>query len=181
MILYRCFAWSKGARPEREGGALWFPRAFQGDGRHDNPSVYGCLYLADREVSALAEQLARFRGRSLRPEFLHRRRLPLALAAIELPDRAQVIDLDEPEVLAAHDLRPSLVATRSREVTQPQALALYRRHRFAAGVRWWSVFESLWANVTLFERAASRLTLQDVRRVELDHPAVVEAAELLGL
>ena len=181
MILYRCFAWSNGARPEREGGALWFPRAFQGDGRHDNPSVYGCLYLADREVSALAEQLARFRGRSLRPEFLYRRGLPLALAAIELPDQAQVIDLDEPEVLAAHDLRPSLVATRSREVTQPQALGLYRRHRFAAGVRWWSVFESLWANVTIFERAASRLTLQEVRQVELDHPAIVEAAELLGL
>jgi hypothetical protein len=181
VILHRCFAWSRRARPEREDGALWFPRAFQGDGRHDNPSVYGCLYLADREVSALVEQLARFRGRPLKPEFLRRRDLPLALAAIELPDRAQVIDLDEPEVLAAHDLRPSLVATRSREVTQPQALALYRRHRFAAGVRWWSVFESLWANVTIFERAASRLTLQDVRRVELDHPAVVEAAELLGL
>jgi len=181
VILHRCFAWSTRARPEREGGALWFPRAFQGDGRHDNPSVYGCLYLADREVSALAEQLARFRGRSLRPEFLYRRGLPLALAAIELPDQAQVIDLDEPEVLAAHDLRPSLVATRSREVTQPQALGLYRRHRFAAGVRWWSVFESLWANVTIFERAASRLTLQEVRQVELDHPAIVEAAELLGL
>jgi len=181
VILHRCFAWSERVRHDREGGALWFPRAFQGDGRHDNPSVYGCLYLADREVSAVVEQLARFRGRPLRPELLRRRGLPLALAAIQLPDRAQVIDLDEPEVLAAHELRPSLVATRSRDVTQPQALALHRRHRFAAGLRWWSVFEALWANVTIFERAASRLTLLDVRRLELDDPALVEAADLLGL
>jgi hypothetical protein len=181
VILHRCFAWSERARPDREGGPLWFPRPYQGDGRHDNPSVYGCLYLADRELSAVFEQLARFRGRPLRPELLQRRGLPLAVAAVELPDRAQVIDLDEPEVLSAHELRPSLVATRSREVTQPQALALYRRHRFAAGLRWWSVFESLWANVTLFERAASRVTLQGVRRIQLDDPAVLEAAELLGL
>jgi hypothetical protein len=70
------------------------------------------------------------------PELLHRRGLPLVLAALELPDRAQLIDLDDPALLAAHELRPSLVATRRRQVTQPQALALYRRHRFAAGLRW---------------------------------------------
>jgi RES domain len=181
VILHRCFAWSERARVDREGGALWFPRSFQGDGRHDNPLVYGCLYLADSELSAVVEQLARFRGRPLRAELLRRRGLPLALAAIELSDRAQVIDLDDPQVLSEHELRPSLVATRSRQMTQPQALALYRRHRFAAGLRWWSVFEALWANVTVFDRASSRLTVCEVRRADLDDPAVVEAAELLGI
>ena len=181
MILHRCFAWAKRARETEPDGPLWFPREFQGEGRHDNPDVYGCMYVADREVSAVVEQLARFRGQSLIPELLARRGLPLAVAAIELPDRAQVIDLDDPTVLTAHELRPSAVATRRRGITQPQALDMYRRHRFAAGLRWWSVFEALWANFTVFERAARRLQVEDVRPLTLDDPALLEAADLLGL
>ena len=181
MILYRCFAWSERVRPTEPDGPLWFPRIHQGDGRHDNPDVYGCLYLADRETSAVVEQLARFRGQRLIPQILVRRGLTLGLASIELPDRAQVIDLDDPVVLSAHELRPSLVATRHRNVTQPQALALYRKHRFTAGLRWWSVYEALWTNVTVFDRAVRRLTLDRVRRLTLDDPAVVDAAAFLGL
>jgi hypothetical protein len=181
VTLYRCFAWNERARPNAPDGPLWFPRMFQGDGRHDNPDVYGCLYLADRESSAVVEQLARFRGTRLVDAMLVRRGLPLALAAIELPDRAQLIDLDDPKVLETHELRPSLVATRRREVTQPQALALYRRHRFAAGLRWWSTFEALWANTTVFERASGRLRLAGIRKVTLDDSAVAEASAFLGL
>jgi hypothetical protein len=181
VILHRCFAWARRARETDLDGPLWFPREFQGEGRHDNPGVYGCMYVADREVSAVVEQLARFRGQRLVPELLVRRGLPLAVAAIELPDRAQVIDLDDPAVLATHELRPSVVATRRRDVTQPQALDLYRRHRFAAGLRWWSVFEALWANFTVFDRATRRLRLQAVRPLSLEDPAVAEAADLLGL
>ena len=181
MILYRCFAWSERVRPTEPDGPLWFPRIHQGDGRHDNPDVYACLYLADRETSAVVEQLARFRGQRLIPQILVRRGLTLGLASIELPDRAQVIDLDDPVVLSAHELRPSLVATRHRNVTQPQALALYRKHRFTAGLRWWSVYEALWTNVTVFDRAVRRLTLDRVRRLTLDDPAVADAAAFLGL
>ena len=181
MILHRCFAWDVRAGETDPDGPRWFPRPFQGDGRHDNPSVYGCLYLADHEVSAVVEQLARFRGQRLAPELLRRRGLPLALATLELPERAQVIDLDDPAMLTAHDLRPSLVATRRREVTQPQALQLYRRHRFAAGLRWWSVFEALWTNFTIFERAAGRLVLVGLRGLHVDDPVVTEAADVLGL
>lgn len=181
MILHRCFAWSRRARPDGPDGPLWFPRPYQGEGRHDNPDVYGCLYLADREVSAAVEQLARFRGSRLTAALLSRRGLPLALAALELADEAELIDLDDPRVLGAHSLRPSLVATRAREVTRPQALDLHRRHERAAGLRWWSVFESLWANVTVFDRAASSLRLVEVRALAPDDPAVVAAAETLGL
>src|SRR5919197_6384472 len=124
MILFRCFAWSRRARAQERNGALWIPRELQGEGRHDNPDAYGCLYVADRAVSAVVEQLARFRGQRLTDGMLARRGLPLALAAIDLPDNRLVLDLDDPTVLAAHDLRPSLVATRTRTVTQPQALAL---------------------------------------------------------
>jgi hypothetical protein len=181
VIVHRCFAWNRRAAPSAEGGALWIPRAFQGDGRHDNPEAYGCLYVTDREVSGVVEQLAPWRGQALAPELLVRRRLPLALAAIELPDDAELVDLDEPRVLARERLRPSRVATRVREVTQPQALALFERHERAVGLRWWSTFESLWANVTLFDRAARRLRVAAVRALTIDDAAVADAAVFLGL
>ena len=180
MILYRCFAWNERARADQPDSPVWFPRVFQGDGRHDNPDAYGCLYLTDREASGVIEQLARFRSQRLIPQMLVRRGLPLALAAIELPDSADLIDLDDPVVLRRRRLRPSVVATRVRAITQPQALAVYRETT-AAGLRWWSIFESLWANYTLFDRAVGRLRLQEVRRLVVDDPAVGEAADYLGL
>jgi hypothetical protein len=180
LICYRCFAWNERARPDLPDSPLWFPRVFQGDGRHDNPDVYGCLYLTDREVSGVVEQFARFRGQRLIEPMLLRRGLPLALAAIELPDSADLVDLDDPAVLRRRQLRPSLVATRDRSVTQPQALAAYRETD-AAGLRWWSIHESLWANFTLFDRAVAALTVRDVRRLTLEDAAIQEAADVLGL
>jgi RES domain len=179
VILHRCFAWDRRAAPDEPGGALWFARGWQGDGRHDNPDVYGCLYLAEQAVSAVVEQLARFRGSVFVPEVLVRRGLPLALATIELDDVAALVDLDEPRILAAHALRPSTVATRRREVTQPQALALHRQG--ADGIRWWSTFESLWRNATVFDHTVQRLRLAAVCGVGLEDPAVREAVEFLGI
>lgn len=181
MIFYRCFAWDDRARTRSPGGPLWFPRAFQGVGRHDNPEVYGCLYGSEREESGIAELLADFRGSRFRPSMLRRNDLPLAVAAIELSDDRELIDLDEPRVLVRERLRPSLVATRNRAMTQPQALELYRRHPQAAGLRWWSTQEAQWANVTVFDRARTALRLGTVRRLTHDDPAVMTAAELLGL
>jgi hypothetical protein len=181
LIVYRCFAWRDGRRGREEDGPLWFPRTFQGEGRHDNPDVYGCLYLADREHSGVVEQLARFRGQSFLPSMLVRRGMPLALAAIELDDESELIDLDEPDVLRAEGLRPSVIATRIRDVTQPQALRLYDGHLRAAGLRWWSVFESLWANLTIFDRAGEALRLLDIRVLTAEDQAVMDAAESLGL
>ena len=163
MILYRCFAYNRRAKPTEPDGPLWFPREYQGEGRHDNPDAYGCLYLSEREASGVVEQLARFRGQALQPELLRRRRLPLAIAAIELRDEAELLDLDDPRELARNRLRPSQIATRAREVTQPQALALFRKHERVTGLRWWSLFESLWVNVTVFDRAARRLRLSELR------------------
>lgn len=181
MILYRCFAWNRRAPDRGPDGALWFPRPFQGEGRHDNPDTYGCLYLADRAVSCTVEQLAAFRGQRLVASLLKRRGLPLALAAIEIPDRAAILDLDDPAVLSSERLRPSLVATRDRAITQPQALALHRAHPDVAGLRWWSTWEAQWANVTIFDRTAARLRLVEVTELTLGHPAVEAAAEFFGL
>ncbi len=179
MTLHRCVAWDPRAAPHAPGGALWVARDFQGGGRHDNPEHYGCLYLAATATSAAVEQLARFRGNVLVPAMLRRRGLPLALATLELAEPLALVDLDAPAVLSAHGLRPSLVATHRRDVTQPQALAIHAAG--ADGIRWWSTFESLWVNVTLFERAGRRLRIADVTPVAPDLPAVREALEFLGI
>jgi hypothetical protein len=78
-------------------------------------------------------------------------------------------------------LRPSRVATRERTVTQPLALALHEKHGEAAGLRWWSTFESQWLNVTLFDRAASALRLGSVRALDVDDDQIAAAADVLGL
>lgn len=181
MILYRCFAWNAAAAAGEPDGPLWFPRPYQGEGRHDNPEAYGCLYLSDRPSSCLVEQLARFRTQRVTGALLKRRGLPLAVAELELDDRAELIDLDEPRVLARERVRPSLVASRQRRITQPQALAMYERHRQAAGLRWWSTYESTWAHVTLFDRAARRLRVKTVRALALGDPALLDAGQFFGL
>jgi hypothetical protein len=181
VILHRCFAWNARAGDAGADGPLWVPRIYQGEGRHDNPERYGCLYLSRSPLSTIVEQLARFRGQRLLPSLLRRRGLPLALADLDLDDDAELVDLDDPAVLRRERLRPSRVATRDRQVTQPQALTLYDRHPHAAGVCWWSTYEAGWINVTLFDRAVSRMRVRSVRALAVEDPAVLEAAEVFGL
>ena len=154
MRLYRCFAWNDRARPAEPDGPLWVPRPLQGDGRHDNPDRFGCLYLSERAVSPVVEQLAA---------------------------DTMLIDLDDAKALLRERLRPSHVATRQRTMTQPQARTLHERHPTAAGLRWWSVFEALWPNVTLFDRALPRLRIDAVRPLAIDQAVVIDAAEFLGI
>src|SRR5262249_33799025 len=181
VIVHRCFAWNARGRPDEQDGPLWVPRAFQGDGRHDNPEVYGCLYLADGEISAVVEQLARFRTQRLQAALLRRRGLPLALASLALDDAAEIVDLDDPRVLARERLRPSAVATRQRHGTPAQARSLHARHPRAAALRWWSTFEASWANYTVFDRAVRVLSVVKVRELTLADDSVTAAADFLGL
>ena len=181
MIVFRCLAWDKGSAANARGGALWFPRKFQGDGRHDNPTLYGCLYVSAEPVSAVAEQFDRLTGTSIEAPDLLRRGSPLALAAITLPDDAPIVDLDEPGVLEREGLRPSRVATHERAITQAGAAGVFGRNPAAIGLRWWSTLEALWANVTLFDRAETLLAVEDVQPLELGDDVVVQAAEFLGL
>lgn len=181
MILFRCFAWDVHAEAREPDGPLWIPRIYQGEGRHDNPDFYGCLYLSTSALSPVVEQFARFRGQRLTPSLLRRRGLPLAVAELDLDPGAELLDLDDPAVLRHEGLKPSQVATRHRSITQPQALALHQRHSRAAGLEWWSTFEASWINVTLFERALPSLTVRSVRALTLADPTVVEAADVFGL
>ncbi|MGH3023805.1 MAG: RES family NAD+ phosphorylase [Gaiellaceae bacterium] len=181
MILFRCLPWNEAVEADARGGALWFPRLLQGEGRHDAPERYGCLYVSAEPVAAVVEQLARLAGTVLGPRDLIREGLPLTLAALSLPETAPLVDLDEPFVLAEEGLRPSRVATGDRALTQADAGALHERHPEAAGLRWWSIHESQWANVTLFDRAAPELRVDDVKPLELGDDVVGEAAAFLGL
>jgi hypothetical protein len=180
--LWRTLPLDRRAAADEAGGALWFPREQQGYGRHDNPDFYGCLYVAEDAVSAVAESLAGFRGTGrLTASMLTQLGRPLALAEIALPDDAAVIDLDDPAVLVAEELRPSRVATRARGITQGIAAELYRAHPEAAALRWWSTLEASWINLTLFDRATPALTVTDVAELRIDDPVVRDAAALLGL
>jgi hypothetical protein len=155
-VLYRCFGWLPKADPQEPGGALYLPRDHQGAGRHDNPDLYGALYLSESPVGAVAEQLARFRG----------------IRAL--------VDLDDPRILQRRRLRPSDVATGNRGVTQRQAAALYASPEAPAGIRWWSSLEASWLNVTLFDRALESLELADIRALTLQDESVDAATEFLG-
>jgi hypothetical protein len=182
VIVHRALPWDPKAKPGELGGALWFPRQFQGAGRHDNPDLYGCIYTAERPVSAVAERLAPFRGSGpLAEGLLTQAGRPLALAAIAVDDDAAIVDLDDPRVLSRERLRPSGVATGERRVTQADAASLRGRHPDAAGIRWWSTLEASWLNVTLFDAARAALTVAAVEPLTTEHEAVRGAAEALGL
>ena len=182
MILWRVLPHDPAAPDDGAGGALWFPRPLQGTGRHDNRDRYGCMYVAIDPVASIAEALAPFRGSGpLLEALLTRSGRRLALAAIALDDEARLLDLDDPAVLLDEGLRPSQVATRVRARTQADALRLHETHPDAAGLRWWSRIEASWINVTLFDRAASLLTLDAVAPLTLADERVARAAELTGL
>ena len=182
MRLWRVLPWDPSASVGAPGDALWVPRTFQGTARHDAPDRYGCLYLAEDAVSAVAEALAPFRGTGgLRPELLVRSGRRLALAELQLDPGAVLVDLDDPAVLAAEALRPSIVATGRRPVTQAYAVRQFERHPDAAGLRWWSTLEASWIHVTLFDRALRAVTVQSVQALGVADETVGIAAAHLGL
>ncbi|MDQ3091391.1 MAG: RES domain-containing protein [Actinomycetota bacterium] len=182
MRLWRVLPWDPSASAGAPGDALWVPRALQGTGRHDAPDRYGCLYLAEDAVSGVAEALAPFRGTGdLRPELLVRSGRRLALAELELDAGSVLVDLDDPAVLATEALRPSIVGTGRRAVTQAYALRQFERHPDAAGLRWWSTLEASWLQVTLFDRALGAVTVHGVHALGVDDEAVATAAAHLGL
>jgi hypothetical protein len=181
VIVHRAFALDTDAQPRQRGGALWFPRMLQGQGRHDNPNDYGCLYVTAQAVSAVVEHLVRFVTTTFDPTMLTHRGVPLALATIEVPDEVELVDLDDPKVLVRERLRPSAIATRNRKRTAPDALALFEAHPDAGGLKWWSTYEASWPNLTLFDRVSTRLRLRGAERLTPRHEAVQEALDFLEM
>jgi hypothetical protein len=180
-MLYRRFPFLPGAGRSEPGGPLHVPRIDQGEGRHDNPDVYGALYMSRNPASPVAELLKDAPRGVLEPALLVHEGSPYALAAFDERGLDDLVDLDDPAVLASRDLRPSGVATRNRRATQRLALRIHQEG--TAGFEWWSTIEASWINVTLFaERVVGRLdVVGDPEPLTVDHPAVREAAEAVGV
>jgi hypothetical protein len=181
-VLFRVFPWDRRAAATEAGGALYVPRDHQGRSRHDAPAAYGALYASRRASSAAAEFLSRFRAGPLPAGVFQgaggRR---WSIAAIDDARLGSLLDLDDPNELAARMLRPSEVATLDREVTQAVAERLFEEGR--RGFQWWSTIEASWMNVTLFaERAVGNLRLVETPLpLDAGLAEVVEAAEVLEI
>lgn len=181
-MLFRLFPWDPAADASSPGGALFNPRAQQGNGRHDNPDLYGALYVARVEVSAVAEWLAGFRGQTLVPDdFARTDGRRWALVGLDDTALPGIVDLDDPSELAARGLRPSRLATRKRATTQDVARRLFNEG--TPGFGWWSTLEASWPNVTLFaERALDALSVADEpRKIAIDDRVVRAAAAAIGV
>jgi hypothetical protein len=180
-VLYRLYPSLPGAETTERGGPLFAPRMDQGGGRHDNPDDYGALYLSRVPSASVAELLIVLRTQPIRPQHLTAEGFPYAIASIDDTALDDLLDLDDPGNLVARNLRPSRIATRDRETTQPLARTLYQEG--VDGFEWWSTIESSWINVTLFaERAVDRLSVTGPpEALTLDSPWVREAAEAVGV
>ncbi len=140
------------------------------------------MYLSERPLAAVAEQIAHLRGQRLDETDLERGGLRLALVRVDAAVDDRLWDLDDPEVLVRRRLRPSQVATRDREQTRRQAADLFRARPRRDGLRWWSALGASWIHVTLFDRATPRLSVAAAAEsLHRTHPVVREAAEALGI
>lgn len=140
------------------------------------------MYLSERALAAVAEQIAHLRGQQLDDTDLERGGMHLAVVPLEASGSERLWDLDDPQVLVERRLRPSQVATRLREITRRQAADLFRARPRRDGLRWWSALEASWIHVTLFDRAAARLSVSAAPEpLARTHPVVREAAEALGI
>jgi hypothetical protein len=94
----------------------------------------------------------------------------------------RLLDLNEPGTLGRKRFRPSTVATQRREVTQDTARRLFARHPSAAGIRWWSMIEASWLNVTLVDlRVPGLVVAEGPRALDMGDALVTEAAAALGM
>jgi hypothetical protein len=180
--LFRVFTYLDSAPEDEPGGALYIPP--QGGGRIDNPGAYSTLYLSDSPAGATAEAFGRFpewtfsilEGSPALPgsaRALARYRLDGEGAGDGAP---AICDLDDPARLLALGLRPSDVVSRDYAVTRAWARRIYQQGSWI-GVRWWSYYSPAWASIGLWNR--ENLVLEDVVRLRLNHPALVEAGRTI--
>lgn len=180
--LFRVFPHNPQAPPGSPGHALFVPRDLQGGGRHDNPDLYGVIYLSEEPIAGIAEHIAHLRGQRLDDADLDRAGLRLALVELDVPLGSRCHDLDEPKTLTKVGLRPSEVATRNRAVTQKWAARIYRARRSIGAIRWWSTLEASWHHVTVYDRMVGRIAqIGPPERLHGQHPLVRLAAERSGI
>lgn len=95
-----------------------------------------------------------------------------------MPEVLVTADLDNPRELVTRRLRPSDVISRDFARTQAWALTIYNSNT-VAGVRWWSYHDARWASAGFWDLNA--ITDYGVGRLDITHPAIAEAAEVLSI
>lgn len=105
-----------------------------------------------------------------------------ALGIYHLPDDLRLLDLDDPAQLVDFDLRPTQIVTRNLAVTQAWGRRIHDQRDPATGaqsrwqaVQWWSYHHPSWAVLASWVTP----TPVEVQTLDLDHPAVREAAQVL--
>jgi hypothetical protein len=192
-VLWRAFPWDREAP---EGGPFSVrsvaPPHMQNYGRfdlHGRPSV---LYLAQTPAHAMAEVL---RGLKRNPADPQRHRLsgedltgaghPRALVPVRLPrDLAdRVPDFARGGLLERFGVRADELCSRERRVSQAAARRIHQHPDQVPGFFWWSAFHGDWHVLLMFlDRAGmERLEFGEPEIATVAHPAVHEAAEVLGL
>jgi hypothetical protein len=192
-VLWRAFPWDRDAP---EGGPFSVrsvaPPHLQNYGRfdlHGRPSV---LYLAQTPAHAVAEVL---RGLKRNPADPLRHRLtdadltgaglPRAIVPVRLPpDLAdRVPDFACGETLERFGVRADELCSRERRVTQAAARRIHDHPDAVPGFFWWSAFHGDWHVLLLYLDRAGLDVLEwgEPEIVTVEHPAVREAAEVLGL
>lgn len=193
-VLWRAFPWDRtapdGAPFSLRSVAPGFRQNYGRFDQHGNPSV---LYLAQTPAHALAEVLRGLKGHPDDPEARHRivpddLRTPLyprAVVSVRLPAAVAdaVPDFARGEVLARYGVRADELCSRERRVTQAAARRIYEHPDEVPGFFWWSALHGDWHVVLLFldrvGMGALEFGIPEV--LAMDHPAVAEAAEVLGL
>jgi hypothetical protein len=182
MRVYRVFPYSSSAAPGEPGHAAYVPTGASA-GRLDNPDHYATRYFAEQAVGAVAERFGVLDAWQPSMFLQPRGGRRLSLATFELSSAARLLDLDDGQVLADRGLRPTQVVKRDLAVTQAWALRIFEERRSPRGprrwdgVRWWSAVRPEWPVLGIWSGTAELL---QVERLELDHPAVREAALALG-
>jgi hypothetical protein len=180
--LWRAFEWDAAARPGTPGSPSFVPSGQHGGrfDQHDQPPI---LYLAESAAHALGEVLQAFRGRTLRASHLFRNGKPLAVVRVELPPAVVdvIADCTDAATLQRLHIRPDELAHHDRVVTQAVGRRIYNAG--VPGFRWWSALTGGWHSVVLFvDRCPpKRWSWGTPERVTPTHPAVVAAAERLGI
>jgi hypothetical protein len=181
VLVYRVFPYLDTAAPGEPGHPLYEHRPQRG-GRIDHPD-YHVWYVARAQEAAVGEtfgNVGRWRASMFDVPLIAGSRR--ALGIFRLSDTLRVLDLDDPRELLQRALRPTHVVARNLAVTQRWGHDIWSEpdphddntRRWEA-VQWWSYHEATWVVIASWARPS----LERVERLDLDHPAVVEAASTL--
>ena len=157
------------------------PRENQGSTRHGLPHKDGVLYASTLALSAVAERIKPFRGRTISEDDLWFGDYRWALAIIEIDASIDLLDLTDPHILVEKKIDMVSIGTKDRAISQQLADRLYEMG--APGCLWASAIESSWANVSLFQsRLKNKLRVHEpIKPLTFTMSDFVDAAKAIGV